>query len=947
MPDFDNFLDSLQSGDPVKAKQDHSVRCANCGAPNSPTAIVCAECGNAVSKQLTGFTVNKGVFARESQPAYVRPAQPPAIRPQSPQKANLPYRDGFQPQPDLPYYNGNVRSAPQRPVTPYLTPEPVIRPPYYNNGAPAASPYPTPPAYSAPVRPAPPVYRPSYASPYPNGQAQTQTSPPYEVIIPERTAPGWAPEYTEVPPVLPLSPAVPPVTLPTDPQIIVQAHPAAEPAPLEILFAPAEEVPSQEEEYISREVSAEEAALSDLDEELPVTEEEAVSEPEEQDEYEPEPEAEFEQPYEEPSGGSYADRINRYKEQLRAAFDKEKPKEEKKRSNPYRAEFAQSDKGEEDRQPAEHKEAELTWKNIPLNGSSAARTRKPPSRATAGQSSGAAGMRTGTKENPEPLRINPSDRVSNTVRSHGSEAVQPDTSYQVTILNRKESERAVTEKAAPKQPQPEPQRPKKTTRSQPEQSPFADGGAGSAAEDMGTKLAQMWAAYQQQLMNGAFPGGQPVMVPPQMQSFVQMQGFPGMQGIQPLGLQAGMMPTGVPVPMYVVMSPNGGMMMYHMSPGMMPPMLPQTGDTSGAVQTAPAMRTIADSETLRKIREHERYDGRYLAYMDFSKDKYLRWEHIRFAENIVGVKYPAEFDMENADFMGKDISFSDFSLVPFLKWRQIKRSNSLKGIIYPREFNIDRADFTGRDISQSDFSQLRFLRWKHLQPAEKIKGIVYPADFDIERADFSGRDISFSDFTRVEDLRWKHLRTAASIRGIEYPSDFNIERAEFFDRDISFSDFTRVSSFRWQHVMNTYRIYGLAYPASFDIENADYSGRNIAYSDFSKVSGLTFGHIRLAQKINGIVYPNTFNMQRTDFRGRDISYSDFSLVKNMRFEHVAGASDIKGLIYPPSFDLESADFRGFDMRDSDFSLLPVYKKAYLERVSGENIIPPSAGTVIR
>ena len=41
----------------------------------------------------------------------------------------------------------------------------------------------------------------------------------------------------------------------------------------------------------------------------------------------------------------------------------------------------------------------------------------------------------------------------------------------------------------------------------------------------------------------------------------------------------------------------------------------------------------------------------------------LRWEQIRKAININGIRYPADFDIDNADFAGKDIYGSDFSLL--------------------------------------------------------------------------------------------------------------------------------------------------------------------------------------------------------------------------------------------------------------------------------------------
>lgn len=41
----------------------------------------------------------------------------------------------------------------------------------------------------------------------------------------------------------------------------------------------------------------------------------------------------------------------------------------------------------------------------------------------------------------------------------------------------------------------------------------------------------------------------------------------------------------------------------------------------------------------------------------------LRWEQIKNAEYIYGIKYPADFDIENVDFTGRDIGGSDFSLL--------------------------------------------------------------------------------------------------------------------------------------------------------------------------------------------------------------------------------------------------------------------------------------------
>ena len=997
MPDFDNFLGSIQNNNRIKMKQDNVVRCANCGAPNSPTAIVCADCGNAVSRQLTGFTVNKNAFV--GQPyrpvqtftAQPRPVQPPVPRPpQNMQPARPPA--GQKPYEYYPYYNGNANSYRNRSVPmphgpaqrPYAPPpqsmNPQTPPPYYGGRAPVSQPpYASPPAY------APPAYRPPYAAPpLTNGHGQTPPRPPYEGTVPENkplTAPPWPTAYDGGRRPEPAAPAERKPDSQPDPEPMAQLRPSA-PEPIEFPEAETTEQTTQGQ-YAQDDASRHEAKGYDNEDAADVGDEpveemftERPREPktDRRDTSEDSDEQEFrslrfEVPEEGEStvstekNGIYADRISQYKEQLRKKFDNgDESDGGKKKSNPYRDDLGLTDREQEEKTTsASARDTELTWKNIPAKGASPRATKIPiPSAPSFSQ------RPTGAKGAEE---IHPSLSGSTTVRSHGDSTPsaqslkgsrtyyhepEPDLSYDVTILD-KEYERPTpqldsTEYSASQVQKTEQERPQKAVRSAPEQSPFPEMNTGGDSMDT-ARMSQMWAAYQQQMMGGAYPpvmGGQPVMVPSQMQPYAQMQGFPGMPGgMQPVALQSGMMPAGVPVPMYVVMNPNGGMTMYYMSPNMMPPMLPQAGNTSDSPTFETVISTPVSSETQEKIRNHERYDGRYLAYMDFSEDKYLRWEHIRFADNIVGVKYPTEFDIESADFAGKDISFSDFSNVPYLKWKQLKRATSLKGIIYAREFNIDRADFSGRDISQSDFSALRFLRWKHIQPAGKIKGIVYPPSFDIERADFSGRDISFSDFTRLEDLRWKHIRAAGSIRGIEYPPDFNIDRAEFFDRDISFSDFTRVDGFRWQHIVNTYRIYGLAYPASFDIENADFSSRNIAYSDFSKVMQLNFTHIRMAQKINGIVYPGTFNMQRSDFRGRDISYSDFSMVKNMRFEHIAAAADIKGIIYPQSFDLENADFRGFDMRDSDFSLLPVYKKAYLEQVTGENMIPPATGAVIR
>ncbi len=74
----------------------------------------------------------------------------------------------------------------------------------------------------------------------------------------------------------------------------------------------------------------------------------------------------------------------------------------------------------------------------------------------------------------------------------------------------------------------------------------------------------------------------------------------------------------------------------------------------------------------------------------------------------------------------------------------------LSGTKYPADFDIENADFWGDiSINNSDFSIVRGLRWEHIKDAKSISGIRYPAEFDIENANFSGRDISYSDFSLI------------------------------------------------------------------------------------------------------------------------------------------------------------------------------------------------------
>lgn len=73
-------------------------------------------------------------------------------------------------------------------------------------------------------------------------------------------------------------------------------------------------------------------------------------------------------------------------------------------------------------------------------------------------------------------------------------------------------------------------------------------------------------------------------------------------------------------------------------------------------------------------------------------------------------------------------------------------TNKIIGIKYPAEFDIESADFSGCYINESDFSLVKGLRWRHIKNAIDISSIKYPADFDIENADFSEREIHGSDF---------------------------------------------------------------------------------------------------------------------------------------------------------------------------------------------------------
>lgn len=82
----------------------------------------------------------------------------------------------------------------------------------------------------------------------------------------------------------------------------------------------------------------------------------------------------------------------------------------------------------------------------------------------------------------------------------------------------------------------------------------------------------------------------------------------------------------------------------------------------------------------------------------------LRWKHISKAGLIRGLRYPADFDIENVDFAGsgKDISGSDFRLVKGLRWERIKDLD-IVGLKYPADFDVEQADFREKIISGSDF----------------------------------------------------------------------------------------------------------------------------------------------------------------------------------------------------------------------------------------------------
>ena len=372
--------------------------------------------------------------------------------------------------------------------------------------------------------------------------------------------------------------------------------------------------------------------------------------------------------------------------------------------------------------------------------------------------------------------------------------------------------------------------------------------------------------------------------------------------------------------------------------------------------------------------DNSNFADKDIAFSDFRLVKGLRWRHICHAWPRRCIKYPAGFDIDNAKFSSTDCIYdSDFRLVKGFRWRHIKyaidshvtgffrKRNGITGIHYPADFDIENADFADMNIVDSDFSLVKGLRWRHIKNAvgdfygqrsslvlEGICGIHYPAEFDIENVDFAGRTLSDSDFRQVEGLRWRHIQNAKSIEGIAYPAEFDIENAGFDDENISGSDFRLVKGLRRRHMPRKYwfesRTDGIKYPAEFDIDTNDfYRDRTFRGCDFRLVKGLRWRHIRDAYHFEGIAYPAEFNIRNADFAGKDISGSDFRLVKGLRWRHIRDANysfkqsidyrrsqtyrtnfwENNSFKYPAEFDIENADFSGRDISGSDFRLLGI------------------------
>jgi len=178
--------------------------------------------------------------------------------------------------------------------------------------------------------------------------------------------------------------------------------------------------------------------------------------------------------------------------------------------------------------------------------------------------------------------------------------------------------------------------------------------------------------------------------------------------------------------------------------------------------------------------------------------------------DLSGIKYPSDFDIENAGFSDKiNITYSDFRLVKKLRCKHLEgnidyypehnhhNEENLRGIKYPEDFDIENVNLYELNISGGDFRLVKGLRWKHLVDFYDLSGIKYPEDFDIENSNFCGdTSINDSDFRLVKGLRWKHIKDAKYIRGIKYPPEFDINNADFSGKDISYSDFSLIGTSR-------------------------------------------------------------------------------------------------------------------------------------------------------
>jgi len=141
--------------------------------------------------------------------------------------------------------------------------------------------------------------------------------------------------------------------------------------------------------------------------------------------------------------------------------------------------------------------------------------------------------------------------------------------------------------------------------------------------------------------------------------------------------------------------------------------------------------------------------------------KGLRWDHIKDARYVAGIVYPADFDVNQADFTGLDLRYSDFSRVEGLTWDQLKvAGKDLQGIQYPSGFDFTGADLSGREIAGSNFKYVIGLTWEQMSAQrgwkkiigvkKSLKGIVFPRSFDYSRIILKAMDISYSDFTGMD-----------------------------------------------------------------------------------------------------------------------------------------------------------------------------------------------------